>query len=185
MILGTLTSAGVGPLCFIKSKVNAAVYQEILEHFKLPSADKPYGDADFLFQQDFSTYPHCQNHFQVLCWPWYYCAWLASQRTWPEPHLESMGYFQEKGEKPLIQQYRLAKGSIVPQRCHRLIASMPHLADAGVCAKGAPTKYYVHKWTYFKELELFCFANPYFFIALRKYSNILRYWFLTFIRCKL
>ncbi len=33
-------SAGVGPLCFIKSIVNAAVYQEILEHFMLPSADK-------------------------------------------------------------------------------------------------------------------------------------------------
>ncbi len=64
MIWGAVTSAGVGPLCFIKSKVNAAVYQEILEHFMLPSADKLYGDADFLFQQDFST---CQNHFQVLC----------------------------------------------------------------------------------------------------------------------
>ncbi len=52
MIWGAVTSAGVGPLCFIKSKVNAAVYQEILEHFMLPSADKLYGDADFLFQQD-------------------------------------------------------------------------------------------------------------------------------------
>ncbi len=28
------------------------IYQEILEHFKLPSADKLYGDADFIFQQD-------------------------------------------------------------------------------------------------------------------------------------
>ncbi len=55
------------PLCFIKSKVNAAVYQEILEHFMLPSADKLYGDADFLFRQDFRTCPHCQNHFQVVC----------------------------------------------------------------------------------------------------------------------
>ncbi len=67
MIWGAVTSTGVGPLCFIKSKVNAAVYQEILEHFMLPSADKLYGDADFLFQQDFSTCPQCQNHFQVLC----------------------------------------------------------------------------------------------------------------------
>ncbi len=33
------------------------------------------------------------------------------------------------------------------QQCHRLIASMPHLTDAGVCAKGAPTKYWVHKLT--------------------------------------
>ncbi len=82
MIWGAVTSAGVGPLCFIKSKVNAAVYQEILEHFMLPSADKLYGDADFLFQQDFSTCPQCQNHFQVLCWPWYYCAWLPTCLTW-------------------------------------------------------------------------------------------------------
>ncbi len=108
-----VTSAGVGPLCFIKSKVNAAVYQEILEHFMLPSADKLYGD--FLFQQDFSTCPQCQNHFQVLCWPWYYCAWLASQHAWPEPHMGSMGYFQEKDEKQSIQQSRRAEGSIVPR----------------------------------------------------------------------
>ena len=52
MIWGAVSSAGVGPLCFIKSKVNAAVHQEILEHFMLPSADKLYGDADFLFQHD-------------------------------------------------------------------------------------------------------------------------------------
>ncbi len=30
----------------------------------------------------------CQHHFQVLCWPWYYCAWLASKHAWPEPHME-------------------------------------------------------------------------------------------------
>ncbi len=53
------------PLCFIKSKVNAAVYQEILENFVLPSADKLYGDADFLFQQDFSTCP--QLTMILLC----------------------------------------------------------------------------------------------------------------------
>ncbi len=46
-----MSSAGVGPLCFLKSTVNAAIYQEILEHFMLPSADKLYGDVDFIFQQ--------------------------------------------------------------------------------------------------------------------------------------
>ncbi len=35
-------------IVFIKSKVNAAVDQEIFEHLLLPSADKLYGDADFL-----------------------------------------------------------------------------------------------------------------------------------------
>ncbi len=55
MIWGAVMSAGVGPLIFIKSKVNAAIYQEILEHFMLPFADKLYGDADFLFQQNMPT----------------------------------------------------------------------------------------------------------------------------------
>ncbi len=52
VIWAAMSSAGVGPLCFIKSTVNASIYQEILEHFMLPSADKLYGDADFISQQD-------------------------------------------------------------------------------------------------------------------------------------
>ncbi len=51
--------------------------RRFLEHFMLPSADKLYGDADFLFQQDFSTCPLCQNTSEcfadhditVLDWP--------------------------------------------------------------------------------------------------------------------
>ncbi len=35
MIWAAMPSAGVGPLCFLKSTVNAAIYQEILEHFML------------------------------------------------------------------------------------------------------------------------------------------------------
>lgn len=33
-----------GPLCFIRSKVNAAIYWDSLEHFEPPSADRLYGD---------------------------------------------------------------------------------------------------------------------------------------------
>ncbi len=40
MIWGVMSSAGVGPLCFLKTNVTAPVYQEILEHFMLPSADQ-------------------------------------------------------------------------------------------------------------------------------------------------
>ncbi len=46
-----MSSAGVGPLCFLKTNVTAPVYQEILEHFMLPSADQLFKDADFIFQQ--------------------------------------------------------------------------------------------------------------------------------------
>ncbi len=52
MIWAAMSSAGVGPLCFLKSTVNATIFQEILEHFMLPSADKLYGDADLIFQQE-------------------------------------------------------------------------------------------------------------------------------------
>ncbi len=148
-ITGLLLS---GPKSSFQIKVNFAFHLEImLVHCVLsspksmqPSTRRFWSTLCFhlltRFMQmliSFSTCPLCQNHFQVVCWPWYYCAWLASQHAWPKPHMESMGYFQEKDEKQSIQQYRRAEGSIVPQQFHRLIASMPHLTDAGVCAKGA------------------------------------------------
>ncbi len=52
MIWGAISSAGVGPLCFLKTNVTAPIYQYILEHFMLPSADQLFKDADFIFQQD-------------------------------------------------------------------------------------------------------------------------------------
>ncbi len=75
MIWAAMSSAGVGPLCFLKSTVNVAIYQEILEHFMLPSADKLYGDADFIFQQDLAhTAKGTKSWFNdhgvtVLDWP--------------------------------------------------------------------------------------------------------------------
>lgn len=44
-----VSSARVGPLYFIKSRINAAIYLEILEHFMFPPADELNGDADFFF----------------------------------------------------------------------------------------------------------------------------------------
>ncbi len=39
---------------FLKTNVTAPVYQEILEHFMLLSADQLFKDANFIFQQDLS-----------------------------------------------------------------------------------------------------------------------------------
>ncbi len=74
MIWADMSSAGVGPLCFLKSTVNAAVYQEVLEHFMLPSPDKLFGDADFIFQQDLAPAKVTKSWFNdhgvtVLDWP--------------------------------------------------------------------------------------------------------------------
>ncbi len=72
-----MSSAGVGPLCFLKTKVTAPVYQEMLENFMLPSADQLFKDADFICQQDLapahtakSTKSWLNDHgVGVLDWP--------------------------------------------------------------------------------------------------------------------
>ncbi len=77
MIWGPMSSAGVGPLCFLKTNVTASVYQEILEHFMLPSADQLFEDADLIFRQDLasshtakSTKSWLNDHgVGVLDWP--------------------------------------------------------------------------------------------------------------------
>ncbi len=145
MIWGAMSFAGVGPLCFLKSTVNAAIHQEILEHFMLPSADKLYGDADLIFQQDFApahTAKGTKSWFNdhgvtVLDWP----------ANSPKPHRESMGYCQEEERKipdPTMQMTGRAAikatwASITPEQCHRLIASMPRRITAVIHAKGGPT----------------------------------------------
>ncbi|KAI2650643.1 Transposable element Tcb2 transposase [Labeo rohita] len=77
MVWGAMSSAGVAPLCFLRSKVNAAVYQDVFEHFMLPAADQLYGDSDFIFQQDLApahsakaTSTWFKDHgIPVLNWP--------------------------------------------------------------------------------------------------------------------
>ncbi len=100
MIWGAMSSAGVGPLCFLKTNATAPVCQDILEHFMLPSADQLFKDADFILQQDLapthtakSTKSWLNDHGDgVLDWP--------AKLTRPEePHRESMGYCQEENEK--------------------------------------------------------------------------------------
>ncbi len=113
---------------FSESTVNAAIYQEILEHFMLPSADKLYGDADFIFQQDLAP-AHTAKGTKAGSMTMCYCAWLASKLAWPEPHRESMEYCQEEDERHQTQQCRWAEGhcqrnlgfhttSAVPQTDH-------------------------------------------------------------------
>ncbi len=62
----------------------------------LPSADKL---MEMLIS--FSSRTLAPVHSAKTTSKWFadhdiYCAWLASQHAWPEPHVESMGYFQEK-----------------------------------------------------------------------------------------
>ncbi len=106
MIWAAMSSAGVGPLCFLKSTVNAAIYQEILEHFHASFCWQALWRCWFHFPAGLGTCPHCQRYQKLVQWPWCYCAWLASKLAWPEPHRESMGYCQEEDERHQTQQCR-------------------------------------------------------------------------------
>ncbi len=151
MIWAAMSSAGVGPLCFLKSTVNAAIYQEILEHFMLPSADKLYGDADFIFQQDLApahTAKGTKSWFNdhgvtVLDWP------ANSPDLNPIENLWGIVKRKMRDTRPsnadeLKDAVKETWASIPPQQCHKLITSMPRRIEAVIKAKGAPTKYWVH-----------------------------------------
>ncbi len=143
MILGAMSSAGVGPLCFLKTNVTAPVYQDILEHLMLPSADQLFKDADFIFQQDLapahtakSTKSWLNDHgVGVLDWPANSpdLLWGIVKRK--------MRNKRPKNADELKATVKETWASIPPQQCHKLITSMPRRIEAVIKAKGAPTKY--------------------------------------------
>ncbi len=151
LIWGAMSSAGVGPLCFLKTNITAPIYQDILEHFMLLSADQLFKDADFHFPAGFGSCPHCQkapkvglneHGVGVLDWP------ANSPDLNPR---ESMGIVKRKmrNKRPknadeLKATVKETWASIPPQQCHKLITSMPRRIEAVIKVKGAPTKYWVH-----------------------------------------
>ncbi len=152
MILAAMSSAGVGPLCFLKSTVNTAIYQDILEHFMLPSADKLYGDADFIFLQDLApahTAKGTKSWFNdhgvtVLDWPANSPDLSPIENLWGIVK-RKMRHTRPNNADDLKPAIKATWAFITSEQCHRLIASMPRRIDAVIHAKGGPTKYWVYR----------------------------------------
>ncbi len=132
MVWGAMSSAGVGPLCFLRSKVNTAIYQGVLEHFMLPAADQLYGDADFIFQQDLApahsakaTSTWFKDHdIPVLNWPANSPDLNPIENLWGTVK-RKMRYARPNNAEELKATIRATWALITPEQCHRLIDSMP------------------------------------------------------------
>ncbi len=139
-------------IMFLKTNVTAPVYQYILEHFMLPSADQLFKDADFIFQQDLAPAHTAKSTKSWLNDHGVGVAWLASKLTRPEPRREYMGYCEEENEKQETKKFRWAEGhcqrnlgfhttSAVPQ----LITSIaPQLWWKVVWSTSNVTRVYMH-----------------------------------------
>ncbi len=148
MIWGAMSSADVGPLCFLKINVTAPVYQAMLEHFVLPSADQLFKDTDFIFQQYLApahtakSTKSCLNDHGVGVLD---CS-ANSPDLNPIENLWSIVNRKIRNKRPnnadeLKATVKETGASILPHQCHKLITSMPRLIEAVIKAKGAPTKY--------------------------------------------
>ncbi len=171
MIWGAMSSAGVGPLCFLKTNFTAPVYQEIWEQFMLPSADQLFKDADFIFQQDLtpvhtakSTKSWLNDHgVGVLDWPANSLDLNPKENLW-DIFKRKMRNKRPKNTDELKATVKETWASMPPQQCHKLITSMPRRIEAVIKAKEPlPSIEYIYsKWTYFTEGQQFT-KNTFFF----------------------
>ncbi|KAI4876901.1 hypothetical protein NFI96_008614 [Prochilodus magdalenae] len=132
---------------YSRSKVNAAIYQEVLEHFMPPAADQLYGDADFIFQQDLApahsakaTSTWFKDHgIPVLNWPANSPDLNPIENLWGSVKRKMRNTSNNAEE--LKATIRATWALITPEQCHRLIDSMPCRLSAVIQAKRTPTKY--------------------------------------------
>ncbi len=128
MIWGAMHLLVLVHCVFKKNNITAPVYQEMLEHFMLPSADQLFKDADFIFQQDLAPVHTAKstkswlNDHDVLNWP-------QTHQNWTPENLWGIVKRKMRNKRPnnadeLKATVKETWASIPPQQCHKLITSM-------------------------------------------------------------
>ncbi len=127
----------------------------------LPSADKLYGDADFIFQQDLApahTAKGTKSLFNdhgvtVLYWPANLPDLNPIENLWGIVKMK-MRYTRPNNAEDLKAAIKATWAFITSEQCHRLIASMTRHIDAVIHANVGPTKYSAYKITSFSEADI-------------------------------
>ncbi len=137
-----MSSAGVGPLCFLKSTVNVAIFLEILEHFMLPSVDKLYGDADFIFQQVLAPAKDTKSWFSdhgvtVLDWPANSPDLNPIENLWGIVKRKMRGTRPTNADDPKAA-IKATWASITPEQCHRLNRVKEYMKR--ICPRFTPSR---------------------------------------------
>lgn len=134
MVWGCLSSAGVGPIVWIKSTVNAEVYKEILEQFLIDMIDNTFPDGDCIFQQD-----NTRCHIAKTVMTWFKDKKINVIEDWPakSPDLniieniwDNIGRKIEKkhftNQRQLWEAVKTAWYQIKPDEIEKLILSIPN-----------------------------------------------------------
>lgn len=147
MIWGCFSSSGVGPIFWIKDKMCAVDYVEILKNQMLPFAEEEM-PLTWEFMQDndpkhssrLAKSWFLENNVRVLDWP------SQSPDLNPIEHLwgvlkNKIGAHKAKNKQDLWQTIQEAWYAIPPETCANLVESMQRRCKEVLQMKGASTKY--------------------------------------------
>ncbi len=152
MIWGAMSSAGIGPLVFLKTNVTAPDYKYIWSTSCFLLLNSFFKDADFIFQQDLAPAHTAKSTKSwlndqgvgVLDWPANSPDLNPIENLWSIVKRKMRNNKQPTNADELKATVKETWASIPPQQCHKLITSMPRRIEAVIKAKGAPTKYLLH-----------------------------------------
>lgn len=147
MIWGCFSWYGVGPLFWIKDKMNAAMYVDILENIMYPYAEMNM-PLKWTFQQDNDpkhTSKAAKQWFRgkqisVMDWPAQSPDLNPIENLWKDVKT-SIAHIRVQNKQQLWQEIEKAWYSIPPEKCQKLIDSMPNRCAAVIKNKGFATKY--------------------------------------------